>query len=457
MNLRTKLTAAFIIVVLLATSIVAIVSTVATKKLFQNYINDLRLAREKQWLEVLASFYAESGSWNGVQELLVIPGRYGMGRHMMGARMGMISGDRLLIFDSNNFVVGDSDNEALGAVITYKEVRKGTAVIINNNIVGTVLLKTNPPEVLVTLEQIFSRSASTAILGGGIVASILAMGLGIWYSRRITSPIIDLTKTTKKISRRELFHRVEVRGGDEIGELSKAFNNMIENLEHSEALRKNLVADVAHELRTPLTILRGNLESLQDGALAPSPEVIISLHDEVLRMTRLVGELQELSLAEAGKLTLHLEPVNIIGLLEKVVEPVRNVAAMKNITLKFSLENSLPLVNLDQDRVSQVLLNILNNALQHTPEGGVIHITVSKEENFLFLSVQDTGSGILPEALPFIFERFYRGDKSRTRSGGGTGLGLAIAKGFVEAHGGRIWAENATNGGTVFHFSIPLS
>jgi len=456
MNLRTKLTAAFIVVVLLATSIVAVVSTVATKRLFENYTNSSRVAREKQLVEVLGAYYSSIGSWDGVQELLIVPGRFSMGRHMMGPRMGMMSGDRIFIIDENNIIVGDSADEALGARLTEKEVKNGTPIKIDEITVGTVLVKTNPPEQLVKLEQIFSRSVSTAILGGGIVASVLAMGLGIWYSRRITSPIIDLTRTTKKISRRELFHRVEVQGEDEIAELAKAFNDMVENLEHSETLRKNLVADVAHELRTPLAILRGNFESLQDGALAPTPEVIVSLHDEVLRMTRLVGDLQELSLAEAGKLPLHLQPVNVGGLIEKVVEPVRNVAAMKNLALNFAMPVDIPLVNLDQDRISQVLLNILNNALQHTPEGGNINISVEVEGNNILFSIQDSGSGIPPDDLPYIFERFYRADKSRTRSGGGTGLGLAIAKGFVEAHGGRIWAENAPAGGSVFRFGIPI-
>lgn len=451
------MTAAFIVVVLLATSIVAVVSTVATKKLFHDYIENARLEREKQWAEQLTVFYVETGDWVGVQELLVMPGRFGMmGRHMMGPGMGLVSGDRLLIIDENNVVVGDSDDKALGLQVKDSEIKKGTEIKINGVKAGTVLVQTNPPEALVKLEQIFSRSVSTAILGGGVAASILAMGLGIWYSRRITSPIIDLTKITKKISRRELFHRVEVKGDDEIAELSKAFNAMLENLEYNETLRKNLVADVAHELRTPLAILRGNLESLQDGALAPTPEVIVSLHDEVLRMTRLVGDLQEISLAEAGKLALRLEQVDLAALVERVVEPVRNVAAIKNINLNFSLPESLPMANIDQDRISQVLLNILNNALQHTPEGGNIHVSLTGEDKYLLVSVQDSGPGISTDDLPYVFERFYRADKSRTRSGGGTGLGLAIAKGFVEAHGGRIWAENLPAGGSVFTFSIPV-
>ena len=465
MKLRTKLTAAFIIVVLLATSVVAIVSTVATKRLFQNYINNIRIAQEKQWSLVLAAFYAGNGGWDGVQEVVIIPGSIGMmGRHMrgqgqgqgMGMGMGMVAGDRLLILDESNIVVGDSETQSLGEKLPTKEVKQGTPININNVNIGTVLVETKPPAGLVTLEQIFSRSVSTAILGGGIAASLLATGVGFWYSRRITSPIIDLTRTSKKISRRELYHRVEVKGDDEIAELAKAFNDMVGNLEHSETLRKNLVADVAHELRTPLAILRGNFESLQDGALAPTPEVIISLHDEVLRMTRLVGDLQELSLAEAGKLPLHLKPVEVSGLVEKIVEPVRTVAAVKNTSLDIYIQEDLPAANIDQDRISQVLLNLLNNALQHTPEGGSIIISAAGEGNNLLLSVRDTGQGIPQNDLPFIFERFYRADKSRNRAGGGTGLGLAIAKGFVEAHGGKIWAENASDTGSIFKVRLPI-
>jgi signal transduction histidine kinase len=254
-----------------------------------------------------------------------------------------------------------------------------------------------------------------------------------------------------------LGYRVNVSTNDEIGELAESFNHMAESLERNEKLRKNLIADTAHELRTPLAILRGNLESLQEGVTSATPEVIMSLHDEVVRISRLVNELQDTSLAEAGELRLSCREISIEELVERVAMPFSGEARNKNVEFSVSVPAGLPKVKVDPDRIVQVLLNILGNALCYTPPGGRVSLSAGLEGKSILFSVKDNGEGIASDDLNNIFERFYRSDQSRSRSGGGAGLGLAIAKGLVEAHGGRIWAESKLNEGSVFCFTIPVT
>jgi signal transduction histidine kinase len=231
---------------------------------------------------------------------------------------------------------------------------------------------------------------------------------------------------------------------------------MAESLERNEKLRRNLTADTAHELRTPLAILRGNLESLQEGVVQPSPEIIMSLHDEVVRISRLVNDMQDLSLAEAGELHLNRHPLKVEDLVERVMIPFSGEAQNRGIHFSVNLPQNLPVLSVDADKIVQVLINLLGNALRYTPEGGGVELSVRDDGGMVTFFVRDTGPGIEPGELGNIFERFYRIDHSRSRSGGGAGLGLAIAKGLVEAHGGKIWAESNSGEGSRFAFTIPL-
>lgn len=189
--------------------------------------------------------------------------------------------------------------------------------------------------------------------------------------------------------------------------------------------------------------------------IKPTPAVMASLHDEVLRMSRLVSDLQELSLVEAGKLPLHCRPIDLKELIEQVSTTFGYEAASKGRNLRTEMPGELPTAHLDPDRIAQVVLNILSNSLRHTPPGGTITIAVNYETQAFHLTINDTGSGIPQEDIPYIFDRFYRAEKDRNRTSGGTGLGLAIAKDFVEAHGGKIWAESTPGKGSTFHILLP--
>jgi signal transduction histidine kinase len=220
-------------------------------------------------------------------------------------------------------------------------------------------------------------------------------------------------------------------------------------------MRRNLTADIAHELRTPLAVLRGNLESLQAGITPAAPETIAPLHDEVIRISKLVKDMETLALAETGNLRLNPQPIHLHHLLEQLAPAIID-AENRHLQVVIKTPNDLPPIQVDGDRILQVLLNLLQNAIAHSPAGGKIAVQAEKAGEEICISVSDQGPGIPPDQLPYIFERFYRADKSRSRREGGMGLGLAIARSYVEAHGGRIWAES-TPAGSTFYFTLPLT
>jgi signal transduction histidine kinase len=231
---------------------------------------------------------------------------------------------------------------------------------------------------------------------------------------------------------------------------------MSDDLERAEKLRRNLVADTAHELRTPLSNIRGYLEAIRDDVVKPDTKTINLLYEEVTLLTRLVEDLQDLALAEANQLKLVRQPENIKGILEQAVSAAGAQALSKGVSLLASFGSGLPLCDIDAQRIKQVLHNLLDNAIVHTPPAGTVTVDATDQGAWVEISVTDTGEGIPAEDLPNIFERFYRVDKSRSRSTGGHGLGLTIARRLVEAHGGIINAQSEPGKGARFSFTIPL-
>jgi signal transduction histidine kinase len=287
----------------------------------------------------------------------------------------------------------------------------------------------------------------------GFGATLLILGL----SRRILAPIEALTAAAQRLEAGDLSQRVEITSHDEIGDLAHAFNAMADGLARLEELRRNLVGDVAHELRTPLSNIRGYLEAIQDGVVEPGPDIVDSLYEEAMLLHRLVDDLQELALAEAGQLRLERRPVALADVVDRAVGAVHPRAEAGGITLRVDVADDLPLVDVDPQRIGQVLRNLLDNALAHTPASGEIVVAASLAEHWIEVRVRDTGVGIAPEDLPYVFERFYRADRSRARATGGTGLGLAIARHWVEAHGGEIRVESAVGQGTCFTLTLPVA
>ena len=314
------------------------------------------------------------------------------------------------------------------------------------------------PRIQAELEAEFRDSLNRALLLTGAAATVVAAGISWLVSRRIVRPIRDTVKASQRIAAGHYDERLTAHTRDELGELTQSFNRMAAALADAEALRQQLIADVSHELKTPLASIKGYMEGLQDGVIAPTPETFQLVHREADRLQRLVHDLQELSRAEASQLQIAPRPCDAGDLVRAAVEWLRPQFEDKGVALTADLPAQPARVRADFDRARQVLLNLLGNALQYTPPGGTVTVRLTRADAMVQFSVRDTGVGLAAEDLERVFERFYRVDRSRARASGGSGIGLTIARHIVEAHGGRIWAESDGPGkGSVFHFTLPLA
>jgi signal transduction histidine kinase len=302
------------------------------------------------------------------------------------------------------------------------------------------------------LRRLFTASLAQALL----VTSLIAGGVGVLLSavlvRAVTQPVRTMRDLARRIAGGDYAARAEVRGAAELVSLSASLNRMAESLQHLEGLRKDLVANVAHELRTPLTNLRGYLEAVHEGVAPPSPETIGMLHEEVMRLVRLVEALHDLSRLDALLPRLHRVPVDVGALAERLVALRRPEFTARRITVR--LDAPALSVQADADLLSQALSNLLDNALKFTPPAGQVTVDVTRDDGAVRLAVSNSGDDISAEDLPFIFERFYRGEKSRSRASGGAGIGLAIVREVARAHGGQTGAASG-NGRTTVWFTVP--
>jgi signal transduction histidine kinase len=315
-----------------------------------------------------------------------------------------------------------------------------------------------PPEVIAYFQQLRSeRIAPNPLQALGIIG-VLAIIAGIVVNRWVASPMSDLEGAASAIGQGALNTRVEARGSQEMVAVALAFNDMAARLEQAESLRQSLLADVAHELRHPLHVLQGNLQAMQDGVYPINDEEIERLMAQTRHLTVLVNDLHVLAQAEARQMPLSIQNVDIAGLVKEVTADYIPLARAREIDLHVQLLGTLPpAIAVDKARMRQAVQNLLDNALQHTPDGGQIRVTVKRETGFLQIQVQDDGDGIAPDQLTQVFDRLYRGDPSRQRQGSSTGLGLAISKALIEAHGGTIIAESRGQGqGSTFTIELPL-
>ena len=309
----------------------------------------------------------------------------------------------------------------------------------------------------------YTTAVYEAVTYAALAALIAAILASFFISRQVVTPMLHMMSLRQRIAEGEYQERLALPGGqqadqtDELGQLALRFNQMADKLEKTETIRRQLIGDVTHELRTPLTAVKGYLEGLMDGVLPADPETYEQIHSEIDRLQRLVNDLQELSRVEAGAFQLNLAPVPPERLIERIQSTLGRQFEDKNIQLVTDVEPGLPNLFVDKDRIIQVLTNLVGNALQYTPNGGKVSISVRRDKSEILFAVKDTGIGISTEQLTFIFNRFYRTDKSRNRASGGSGIGLTIAKALVQAHQGKIWAESNGEGkGSTFSFLIPL-
>ena len=365
-----------------------------------------------------------------------------------------------MIADSQQNLIGESYQRDDGVplylpIITISPSGQSLPSQSSEYLFGTVYITSQrSPDALAIL---LSNTINRYLLWGAALAIAIALILTFILSRRILSPIRTLGNTARKLGKGDFSQRVRIKDRGEVGELAKTFNSMADDLERTEKLRRNMVADIAHELRTPLSNVSGYLEAIRDEVIKPEPSTIASLSEEVDLLSRLVDDLQELALADAGELKLNRQSEDITQLIQQAVKAVQTKVLAKGLEINVDITANLSSVNIDYQRISQVLRNLLENAIKHTPNGGKITVSAVQQESFIRVNVEDDGEGIPAEDLPNMFERFYRVDKSRTRHAGGSGLGLTIAKRLVESHGGTISVQSELGKGSCFSFTLPAS
>jgi signal transduction histidine kinase len=420
-------------------------------KHFQQRNEQMITDRMKNTLSV---YFIQQGKWDNVQPLV--------------EQMGTIYDQHIIVTDSEGTVVADSQGALTGKF--YKPPASETTPEQSSN-----AMQLMPPGPAQSKPSIFgilyasplagstpsalslSAPITRLLLYGGLLAVVIAFVLTFLLSQRTISPIHALTVTAKRLGQGDFSQRVKSRDKGEVGDLARAFNSMADDLERAEILRHNMIADTAHELRTPLTNIRGYMEAIRDGVINPDTATVDSLYEEVTLLSRLVDDLQELALADAGELKLLRQPENITTIINQAVNAIQAQTTIKGISLFTNLPVGLPLCDIDAHRIAQVLHNLLQNAMAHTPKDGSITVTAAQQNKWVKISVTDTGEGISSEELPNIFERFYRVDKSRTRATGGHGLGLTIAKRLVETHGGKIEVQSEPGKGSCFTFTISIA
>ena len=443
-RLQFRLLVAFSLVILVTIGTVFFFINQATRgeiRRFGERIDRIRAGRME--IELLG-FYIHQGDWHGIQPFV--------------EQWGNLYGQRIILTDNSGMVVADSEGELLGELYNPDSPGRLMSPPWQADAIGTLhITPESSLEVDFTSLQILFKAIGLFFVWGGLIAVAIALVITFFLSRRILAPVKALTSAAKQLGRGDFSQRVHVKDRSELGELASTFNSMASDLERAEQLRQNMVADVAHELRTPLSNIRGYLEAVRDGVVEPDAATMNSLDEEATLLSRLVDDLQELSLAEADELKLVCQAENIGDSIKQTAAGVQAQAMAKGLSVSIDLPDKLPLVNIDSHRISQVLRNLLENAVAHSAKGDTVTVTARQQENYLEVAVTDTGEGIPAEDLPNIFERFYRVDKSRARATGGTGLGLTIAKRLVEGHGGKIEVQSEVGRGSRFSFTLPIA
>jgi len=438
-----------VVVGLTGTAILALLAAIATAGEFGDFMFSYR---RSALAEQLAGYYATNGSWDG------LPTQFSS-RHWEGPRPAHPAGAPFLSFlliDNTGSVVVPGHGYQVGDLVSAEGQSDGIQIEVEGEKVGMLYLQSGAFNVE-PVEQAFLQRVNLALAVGALGGAAAAVVLGMVLARSLTRPLRELTSGARAVAAGELDNQVPVRSSDELGELAEAFNQMNADLATARDRRRQLTADVAHELRTPLSVILGHSEGIQEGVLEASEENLAVIHEEALRLERLVEDLRILSLAESGELPLELGEHAPAALMEKTAASYRALARERDIDLDVSASEELPDIRIDMDRMGQVLGNLVSNAVRHTPEGGSVLMAAHASNGGVEIQVKDSGPGIDPEDLPHVFERFYRGDKSRHRDGAGSGLGLAIAKSLTEAQGGTIRAESLLGHGTTILLQIPKS
>jgi signal transduction histidine kinase len=478
--MRLRLFLTFSIVMLITILVLGFVLQSNTQTTITTFAQQGGFLGADRIVQELEDYYQENGSWTGVEALVstslhtgtgtngegASQGQgsgqgMGMGQQNRGENAGLMSGQGMVgqfTLANQNGVVLFSEDPNLPTTLSSDILQNAIAIEVNQQLVGYLVPETSVLDLTDIIRSNLSDALNQSLLPTAIIASAVALLLALVSATVLMRPVHQLTDAARKLAEGDLSQRVPVSGGKELKQLGQTFNQMASSLEQSQIARKAMTADIAHELRTPLSVQRANLEALQDGVYPFTLENLEPIIQQNILLNQLVEDLRTLALTDTETLSLIRSETDPEEFFRQICENFSSHFQSRQIGLTFQTVGDLsscPRINIDRSRVTQVVNNLLQNAYRHTPDGGNVKMSLGCGADQVTLTIHDSGQGIPEEALPMIFDRFYRADQSRARDYGGAGLGLTIARRLSEAHHGTLSAANHPEGGAVFTLTLP--
>jgi len=457
-SLRTKLTISYILIAAVCVFLISIISNIYLDKYFQDYIIKSQARKNSEIVALVAQQYKTEGKWDNFSIQSI-----GINALENGMIIKVQDADGTVIWDAMKYntamchnMMANMENNMYSRYPNWEGeyIKDSYPLVHKGDTVGNIEIIYYGPFYYTDSDLEFINTLNRVFIGVGILSLLLSIVIGAIISRNISKPISRVIDRAHLISQGHYSSRNnEETDTKEINELINSINDLAQNLESQERLRKQLTADVAHELRTPLATLQSHMEAMIDGIWEADTERLKSCHEEILRLNRLVGDLGKLAKYESSIHTLDKTEFDLKDLVTRVAGNFERGFISKNIELILRLDEQS--IRADKDKISQMIVNLISNALKYTKTGGKVIIELTGDKNKAELTIIDNGIGIAEEDLPNIFERFYRADKSRNRLTGGAGIGLAITKAIVEAHKGIIEVESEINVGTKLKVSLP--
>lgn len=458
-SLKAKLSLAIALVVLLTVALISLLANYFIQNRFEDYISAQQEKAANQIVESISVQYdSDTETWN--TDFVHTIGMY-----------ALYDGYIVKVLDAMGNTVWDAvtcdmslcskvmDDISHRMMVEYPTLNgefttRSFPAVQDEREIGTVTIGYYGPFFLSEDDFQFLEALNQILILIGVLSLIISIITGVLLARRLSRPILKTAAVAGDIAAGKYNARIEEETGTiEVDELIGSINDLAESLENQETLRRQLTADVAHELRTPLATVQTHVEAMLEGIWQPTKERLESCYDEMSRLSSLVNDLENLARIESSNLNLNKTELDLTALSARILKGFEK--ELKDKRMDCGIEGSCSPIFADSDRISQVLINLISNAIKYTPAGGRIRVLLSDEEHYAAISIEDSGSGIPPEELPFIFERFYRADKSRNRNTGGSGIGLAIVKSIVTAHGGTVEASSSINEGSCFTITLP--